>query len=564
MPKRGLLASALDTATDLIPGVSTAKKAFGTIAGENPVDWGLNKFFGDNEQTQGGSNAAPPKWIAQSNQGRITANMADTGSEGQMDSGGMEQPAPTPGQLGAAGGADGGGPGAALGGGATGGVIPNVIGPSHGGGTTQTFKSCGTFFVTDDASNNIWSNIPWEFPRMWCQQRGIWEACNKYKYWRTKRITIRLKNPIQRYTYNTGTQTLSQTDSNAKVIVWTDNNRDFGVPLFPGWTLDQLDAFIQCAYTGGFNNGQAWYLPVRRDLTSQKLGSVAAPLMNGVGDFAPDTEMMQVNGPHMINRTYYPSNKEWRINHELSQDIWRGETDVQIYRAQQNTQPGEQGYPWVFRGDNYSCRLMSRGCHPGGQAPQATTSGLRVYTTANPMCPDYVATTQSKGQATGVMSYRADQPDLWRPMGTQYSFNNTSIQNPFLWMSEVQERHPQPQLWVTYKNLLGVDGSSILNQKIMLDFEYEWEVEFCKPIIDFTQQGMRRGYDADWDNGGWFSNSFNAKSKSVVDPFYFAVPCYTTGYDWNGSGWDNTPLTTAKSPKSLVDYTISISDKPIP
>ena len=563
MPKRSLLATALDTATDLIPGASTAKKTFATINGENPVDWGLNKFFGEGEQTGGGAKAQPPKWISQSNQGRITANMADTGSEGQMDSGGMEQPAPTPGALGAAGGAEGGGPGAALGGGATGGVIPNVIGPSTAGGTSMTFRSTGTFFLTDDASNNVWSNVPWEFPRLWCQQRGIWEACNKYRYWRTKRITFKVKNPIQRYTYNTGTQTLSQTDSNAKVIVWTDNARQFGIPLWPGWSVTDLDQFTQSAYTGGFFNGQAWYLPIRKDLAKCKLGTVSTNMINGIGDFAPDTEMMQVNGPHQICRCYYPTNKEWRLNHELSQDIWRGEISVQSYRAGQNTQPGEAQWPWVFRADNYSCRSMSRGTHPGSCAPQANAN-QNIWTTANPMSADYASAVQSLGQTAGTAAFRADQPNLWRPMGTMYAFDSTHLWNPFIWMNEVQERHPQPQLWLTYKNLLGVDGSSILNQKIMLDFEYEWEVEFCSPIIDYNQCGMRRGFDADWDNGGWFSNSFNAKSKHILDPFYYAVPVYTTLWNWNAEGASDNPSNSVKSAAKLIDFTLGITEKPIP
>ena len=66
------------------------------------------------------------------------------------------------------------------------------------------------------------------------------------------------------------------------------------------------------------------------------------------------------------------------------------------------------------------------------------------------------------------------------------------------------EEAPQPMLWVSYRNMITQDGSSPMDQKFLIDVEYEWDVEFTycpKPsqstmMLNTTQEvGIAPQYD---------------------------------------------------------------------
>lgn len=440
-------------------------------------------------------------------------------------------------------------------------VLQNTIGPAGGSVETRTFRACGSFFVSDEGSHNTWCNFPYEFPRLFVKDRDLYKCMVEYDMWRTKRISFKLKQPIQRYTYTSATgTTMTAADMAARLLVFTDTERHLGIPLNPGWTQLQANAFIN--QIGGFRKATntTWELPVKLDLDSP-VG--LAGLDDPINDFAPGVEQLSCNVASETQRHYFTSDKTWRHMDEMAcpQTIWENK-----YIAGENTalpRPNmtvvDTCAALVTRGDNVSCLKV---CPAAAKLPSSVGSQALTYT-----APWLAQATQWDG---------GDQTNISR-FDHQPTFGHVKLDaNDNKWnmtWPECIEEHPAPQVWISYRNIVGVDGSSIMNQKVQVDFEYEWEVEFngstrtymmgsnfFGPLdAKFTYSATRT--EAEWNalyRGPW---SYRKKARNALQYRWYAIPFYLPHLTTAGDGayQANTAPTIDKlrTPQRLFTKSIS-------
>lgn len=421
-------------------------------------------------------------------------------------------------------------------------MLQNTIGPAGGKTHTQTFRHCGSFFIEDNATHNSWCNFPAAYPRLFIGNRDLLSNILQYDRWRTKRISFTFKNPLQRYTYtNTTGSTITATDPSARVLFWIDSSRHHGVSTHPGWTDGDHTNFTNSSAYGGFNSvtNAAWHLPVKTEFHSNDKNT---PLDEHTADFAPDVVSMNCNSGGELRRDYYPSDYTWRHCDELACDptLMPTASSLNYTTVSQPTLvqvPDAKAY-LVPRGDNFMClRVSPYSCKlPYGGA---TTAKALTYTST------VWAIQQVKDASSGVASHNKweNQPTfIWTDIPTTTSTLATIY-------PECNEMHPMPETWISYRNMVGVDGESYMNQKIQIDFEYEWVVEFggaTKPKINHQTDTAGFKYEFTNDTGVMgprfrYLGSFRKKPISMLDMCRpYAIPFYITHDNTKGDGAKTT------------------------
>lgn len=427
-------------------------------------------------------------------------------------------------------------------------VVQNVIGPSRSGGHTETFRSCGAFFFNDVGSHNDWASIPWEFPLIFIKNRKIWGNAMKYRYWRTKAIKIRISMPAQKYSYIpvAGT-TYSGTDMSSRSVLFCDNDRVMGVPFHPGWSYADYKKFIT-GFPTGFDqiSNAPYYLPNMLDISANAVST--AILDSGTTDFSPSTEMFANNVGSAVTREYYPTNRCWRSVHEFAcTPELRGTTSVS---AGNNLYPdpyilGDAEAISVFRADNAGCRLISPGL---SQLPNIGTGGRNCkWSYTHPATSYSNAVVTPAGGAGGVLN--SDRPTfcptrVFMDAGT-YGQITLSTHG-----TECIEPNPQPQMYISYKNIIGTDMASIMNQTVMFDVSYTWEVEFSGEILPTHGATMIDTGNREYPNTTRYYGSI-MKNPCAMDPNYIAIPFYNINQVTNDSC--PVPLSiTAPVPADLI------------
>ena len=377
------------------------------------------------------------------------------------------------------------------------------------------FKSSGTFFINDQASHNTWMNVPWEFPRLWIKGRELWLRTIKYKYWRTKGVRITLKSPYQRYAYQIGTNNLSAQDMGARMLIWQDKHSQYGNPFNPGWSRTNFNEFVQAFPSGGFSNSTsaAWYLPVKLDLDKQAV--TGKKISQAITDFGPNTEMIMCGVGTETTRTYIPSNGQWRSTDELANSIERECTSTVNYNdpvaiTLQDVPIGKPVH--VFRADNYGCVKVS-------WLNAARIGNSYKHTYISNVVPE--AGKIVNGEVDTNNSYNYDGFNFVTAGGYCVAGKD---QEGALYGNPVDEEHPQGMLWVSYRNLLGPDLTSIQAQRVQVDVHYEWVVEFSGCELQNENPSQMTNIEQQSVN----PYSLKAKPRSFIDPRTFAVPFYPT------------------------------------
>lgn len=392
-------------------------------------------------------------------------------------------------QAGAGGGGDGGTPGGGSNQGA--GPAPNTQSSYNEGSNTFTYRHHGSFHISDNGQHNTWTPVPWEFPRLWIQNEEIKEAWKNYRYYRTKSVTIKFKNPYQRYRFTQATGNINtHSDPNARLLVAYDEGCNHGVPFFTDWQEEDWNAFRRATQFGGFdrNTNSAYVLPKAVDLDS--LQANQEMMRYPLSDFVAGCEEIQVGLGQIYSKTYTPTEKSWRSIEELvhspgfqynnagvrqalvsPQDLLN---DV-VYLGQATT---TYLIPW--RADNYGCwRYNTAATGPTGNADNDDCPVWSMYR------PDFAQGMSSINSTTTVPQYYTK---FYYPIpillnqgmiegGGNPSYARRLLANP------CEEEEPQPMLWVSYRNMITNDGTSPMDQKILLDFEYEWTIECSGKIF---------------------------------------------------------------------------------
>ena len=380
-----------------------------------------------------------------------------------------------------------GGDGATPGGGANqgGGPVPNTQSSPNEGGNTFTYRHHGTFHISDGGQHNTWTPVPWEFPRLWIQNEEIKEAWKNYRWYRTKSVKITFKNPYQRYRFTQATGNINtHSDPNARLLVACDDDNLYGVPFYTDWNEDDWNAFRRATQYGGFDrhSNSAYVLPRAMDMDAIDANNEL--MRYPVADFSNGVQEIQVGLGQSYTKTYSPTEKSWRSIEELvhSPGIQFNNNTVrqQLISPQQElgiisgltTATTTFLIPW--RADNYGCwRYNTAATGPTGHQNEDQSPVWSMYR------HDYASGFSNIMSTTDYPKYYSkwyypipaliDQGTI--EGGGNPSYTRRLLANP------CEEENPQPMMWLSYRNMITNDGTSAMDQKIMLDFEYEWVIE---------------------------------------------------------------------------------------
>ena len=434
-------------------------------------------------------------------------------------------------------GASGGAAGASA---PSGSIVQNCIGPPTAGNEYRKFRMTGTLFLTDGSKANTWANIPWEFPRFWLRNRGLWACASNFQYFRTKRVSMAFKNPHQQYNTINGTQVVSGFDHSAKFYVFEDVGRHLGTPLFVKISSADWLLLQQSMQTGAFgtltNTAKMW--PITADMTSGNLNTYVADQF--VCDGAPGVEQMACNVGSSTMRSYSPTNDEWRSCSELNIEIGATCQDA-TWSDTTAAQPSagnivDNGYILPFRADNCGCKLIHNGL--------SMWSPRYLWTYD---CTPFLYYTKIPTAST---TFPGDSYVYERVNGR---YDNGTAQGTCMpYLPEVIERHPQPQLWLNFQNLLAADNASPQQQVFQVQFEYEWEIELSGRYIAFrgadTTSVVKNTKGTMRINNGYDGHNVLAPTR------YYAHPFYSCAYNTQGDGTTDTPLTTQKNAVNLLNW----------
>ena len=367
-----------------------------------------------------------------------------------------------------------------------GGPVPNTVPKTHGGEKTMTFKHCGSFHVSDNGQHNTWTPVPWEFPRLWIQNEQVKEAWKEYRWYRTKRVTIRLKNPYQRYRFTQATGNVNtHSDPNARLLVAVDDELNYGVPFYTDWQEADWNNFRQSTQFGGFNRttNTAYVLPYAIDTDTIRANNdnMRYPL----ADFVSGAQEIQVGLGQIYEKTYTPSEKTWRSAEELvhSPGVQYNNSTVrqalvepqgQLNATIANLANATTTYLIPWRADNYGCwKYNVAATGPTANGTFDLNPCWSMYR------PDFGSGMSDINSATQVPMYYTNYyypiPILLAQGHIEGGGNPGKARR--LLANPCEEESPQPMMWISYRNMITNDGTSPMDQKILMDFEYEWEIE---------------------------------------------------------------------------------------
>lgn len=372
-----------------------------------------------------------------------------------------------------------------------------TIGPPMDTPITKTFRTIGTFAISDNGSHNTWTPVPWEFPRLFISSPEYCEYYQKYALWRTKAVRIKLYNPLQRYKYTSTTGvTLTAVDPSAKLLVWLDSTREKGIPIFTDWQQTDWNSFNAAFSFGGFgrDNNSLYVLPYQTDLDQ----SVNFDQMPGaVADFAPDVSAVLHGEGQEWSASYSPTEHSWRSTEEfvthptiLYNDGGAAAVPIsQISPATLKVSNAElnartEGFLTPYRADNYSCVRYCPSLAKTSKLSGTSTTEMTGQTILTIDRPWWGRGMTGLGSDTNKMQYFTNN---YIPMNIIYNdfVTSSTAQNVAsacatqrLFGMPCMEEAPQPMLWVSYRNMITQDGSSPMDQKFLIDVEYEWDVEF--------------------------------------------------------------------------------------
>lgn len=85
--------------------------------------------------------------------------------------------------------------------------------------TIYTCKAAGTTFVraaNNGSADNLWTNFPWEFPRLFLSSDQTNQMYFKALYWKAEHVMITFKNPLCIQELGTGANGITQSGTNAQ------------------------------------------------------------------------------------------------------------------------------------------------------------------------------------------------------------------------------------------------------------------------------------------------------------------------------------------------------------
>lgn len=438
---------------------------------------------------------------------------------------------------------------------------------SHSTGVaTKKFKSTGGFFFVDASSPNNWTNVPWEFARMWIYNSELFRVARKYRYWRTKSVRMTFKQPTQLFTYALGTgMTAAGHDQNAQLCVHVDRECDMGTTKFVGWTFDQYKNFAESFSTNGFSDqtNAAVPLPNVVNMSFNPLNSKQPEEWKT--ESGSNTERLGCNAGTCLMREHHPSNKHWRLCTELLYDIGQ----ASLYNSSQCYSSGPPqpsatdltDYIAVFRADNFSTRLFCPGtnmlCHESPTVGDVFKRQEQYMTIEHPWMQwagQGLSGTATQNSDSTLAEYRAA---LFQPQGSNVG-NMFKSNDALARMNENFEEDPIPQMWICVKNMVGQDGSSLKKQYIQIECEYEWELEFGgfkKAEIGLNyQRGVITGTQRNFFNPNiGYTTMWN---RPVCLPFYFMQTYNGEQCDSDDSGPFGlySPARNAFTAKNMLNY----------
>jgi hypothetical protein len=443
--------------------------------------------------------------------------------------------------------ANGGSSGAAGASATPGSIIQNAIGPATAPPMYRKFRMTGTILLQDGSKANTWSNIPWEFPRFWLRNRELWQAAQNYQYFRTKQVKISFKNPHQQYNTISGTQTISGFDHSAKLFIYEDVGQHMGTPLFVGMSSTNYVTLCKSWQTGGFNGGTnaAFFWPYTADMTAGNINTYTAE--QHLTDGGPNVEQISTNVGSVATRSYSPTNDEWRSTCELNMEI-----TATTYANQWNDSGTDAPSTFTiadnsvicpFRADNASCRLIH--------------NGLSLFSTRYLQTYDCTAAKYYTKLPTTSATFPGDTYK-YEKVNTRYDKDTATTASFLMFTPEVIERHPQPQLWLNFQNLLAADFASPQQQGFQIQFEYEWTVEFSGRYVGFRGNDVSNAMTM--TTATMKMNNFYEGHNVLAPTRYYAMPFYSCAYNLAGDGNNDNPVTTQKNAINLLNWRYVLKD----
>lgn len=470
---------------------------------------------------------------------------------GSMFGPGSNNPAPNP----QADGPGGVGPGGLVGGtGGGGGIVPAHKWDNHSwGSTTTTHSYSGTFFLKDDRAHiNDWVQFPWEYIHWW-RNPEVMSQARKSRYYRTKHIKIKFKNPSQTYAINSdGSLVTAGQNASAKIFTWLDTDYIAGPTHIPhNW--NKRYEFINACQNDGFTSANAAYFSEAVTFDNELIGprsswrSVKQVGANAGGEFDFSWKIDQKKG-------------DWRTTNEFTYnqtgtDIWDMSGGLNSAHGSDGAQQGYQDFNRnmeqpEWRLDNWRCKyvhprkgiLAKRFAQIGANIADAQDDvTFEVAGYVGPPIPGVNAKFSDMdnpgeefrarfGQRTGRMVYAYAQPSVH---DGEHNKSRRQNANNFMWKfagNDVVCHGPIPTLWLAVQNQIGSDFSSLQLQCVQMQFEMEVSFEWSGGFPSNIRPEQSIGSEA--TGGSWAQpqamcpvENFLA-GRNVVTPFY---PIYEKG-----------------------------------
>lgn len=224
-------------------------------------------------------------------------------------------------------------------GGATGGAggMPIPVSFSQGQRKVDRFtcKFAGTTWVVaansgtgGNLGDNIWSNFPWEFSRMFLGPDTIRELNAKYMYWKGEAIQISFKNPLCVQNLGTTASGLVQSGMNnqAMLYMYKDDCYLTGVNGKPGpggsvYSISTMNSLMDSWRHHGYLGNVPFSLPNKDIDTDHFVGSIPDAVQIGMGNGAEMSTGWNIDSP------YWRSTSEFfnsRVEGLLDSDVYFG------------------------------------------------------------------------------------------------------------------------------------------------------------------------------------------------------------------------------------------------